>query len=40
MNGKPTIRELEERIAVIRQNIAELAARSLLGSSGANRAPT
>jgi hypothetical protein len=24
MNGEPTISELEERIAVIRQNIAEL----------------
>jgi enolase len=24
MNGGPTIRELEERIAVVRQNLAEL----------------
>ncbi len=24
MNGGPTIRELEERIAIVRQNIAEL----------------
>ena len=38
MNGEPTISELEERIAVIRQNIAELVERAAAFSGAGDEA--
>jgi hypothetical protein len=40
MNGEPTIRELEERIAVIRQNIAELVEQAAAFSGAGDEART